>query len=65
MTTPPVISGHDSGSVTFADGTRMSYEPGTSGLSNPLGLFPTKGGPRPSHEHYSAAAAYLRAHGVS
>ena len=67
MTTPPVVETHDKGMIRFTDGALMSFEPGTSGLGNPLGLFPsnTKRGVPVGPAHYVAAAAYLEAHDLT
>lgn len=53
------------GYVHFSDGTRLAYAPHTSGLSNPLGLFPSKGWGPVGEEHYAAATAFLTAEGLS
>lgn len=53
------------GYVYFSDGVRMIYSPHTSGLSNPLGLFPSKGGGRPMRTHFTLATIYLTDQGIS
>ncbi len=53
------------GYVYFTDGVRLSFAPGTSGLSNPLGLFPSKGWGSPRTAHYEVAAEYLRKVGLA
>jgi len=53
------------GYVYFDDGTRLSYAPHTSGLSNPLGLFPSKGWGPVRNDHYEVATAYLTEKGIS
>ena len=58
MPTLPVAERHDKGMIHFTDGTRMSFDPGTSGLSNPYGLFPVRGSVI-THAHYVAAATYI------
>lgn len=55
---------HPYGYVYFDDGTRLAYAPGTSGLSNPLGLFPGGWG-AVRDEHYKVATAYLNEKGIS
>lgn len=75
MSNPPVVESHDQrgtadapyGYVYFKDGTRLSYAPGTSGLSNPLGLFPSKGWKPETVRttHYKAATDYLASKGIS
>lgn len=47
------------GYVYFTDGVRLSFAPGTSGLGNPLGLFPSKGWGQPKRDHYTAATVAL------
>lgn len=51
-----------SGWVYFADGIKLSYAPGISGMSNPFGLFPVKGPNRPTDAHYASAADHLMIH---
>jgi hypothetical protein len=52
------------GYVYFDDGTRLAYAPHTSGMGNPLGLFPGGWGAVRS-EHYSLANDYLTEKGLS
>ena len=67
------IEGHDNrgtadcpfGYVYFTDGSRLSFAPGTSGLGNPLGLFPSKGWGSPKTDHYRLATAYLNEKGLN
>lgn len=67
------IEGHDNrgtedapyGYVYFNNGVRLSFAPRTSGLSNPLGLFPSKGWGRPTKAHFEAATAYLTEKGIA
>lgn len=73
--TRPTIESHENrgdaeypfGFVYFTDGSRLSFAPGTSGLGNPLGLFPSKGwAPEKVRKaHYEAAAVYLADHGIT
>lgn len=53
------------GYVYFTDGTRLAFAPHTSGLSNPLGLFPSKGWGPVNKAHYEVATAYLAGQGIS
>lgn len=52
------------GYVYFSDGVRLGFAPGTSGLSNPLGLFPSKGWGSPKDSHYKLATEYLNEKGL-
>lgn len=53
------------GYVYFTDGTRLAFAPHTSGLSNPLGLFPVRGWGPVNKNHYEVATAYLTDKGIS
>jgi hypothetical protein len=52
------------GYLYFTDGARLIFEPGTSGMGNPFGLFPG-GWMFETDDHYRAAGEYLIANGLT